>query len=111
MALQGLNCLWCGAPLQKEGDGYFCKHCERSYKDDGIEQAYRRLSEGIEAQFGSAISDAQRKEKEERFYALRSNLWEKSARAFGFACCRAYAHSPGDEGIAYLPCACSFGVL
>ena len=78
MALQGLNCVWCGAPLQKEGEGYFCKHCGRAYKDDGIEQAYRRLVEGIEAQFGSAISDAQRKEKEERFYALRANLWEKS---------------------------------
>lgn len=79
MGFQVLNCPVCGEHgLEKRNDEYFCKYCGSTCTDDAAERAYRRLVESMEERLGKALDEAFRKEKEERFYALRSNLWEKA---------------------------------
>ena len=79
MGFQVLNCPVCGEHgLEKRNDEYFCKYCGSTCTDDAAERAYRRLVESMEERLGKALDEAFRKEKEERFYALRNNLWEKA---------------------------------
>ncbi|MBE7078014.1 MAG: TIR domain-containing protein [Clostridiales bacterium] len=78
MAYQVLQCPSCGAgEIKQNGDKYHCPYCNCDFTDDSAQRAYQKLVENINQQFGGAIDECLRKEKEERFYALRTNLWEK----------------------------------
>lgn len=78
MAYQVLQCPSCGAgEIKQNGDKYHCPYCNCDFTDDSAQRAYQKLVENINQQFGGAIDECFRKEKEERFYALRTNLWEK----------------------------------
>lgn len=78
MTFQTIKCPDCGAnKWKKEDDIYHCPYCGCKFTDDSASRAYEQLVENINKQFGNAIDEFLRKEKEERFYALRTKLWEK----------------------------------
>ena len=78
MSFKVLQCPVCGAGgVEARGTGYFCRYCTTEFSDNAAEEAFKRLSESIDSRVESIIDERLRREKEERFYNLRSNLWEK----------------------------------
>ena len=79
MNFQVIKCPCCGAEGSiSQRDGYwFCAHCASKFTEDGAERAYARLHENVSSILRGEINEALRLEKEEQYYNLRSNLWEK----------------------------------
>ena len=79
MSFRVLKCPVCGAGgVKTKDDGnYFCPYCATEFSDDAAEVALKKIAESIDARVGNLVDEKLRADKEERFYNLRSNLWEK----------------------------------
>jgi hypothetical protein len=79
MAYKVLRCPYCGAgDVEQKEDQYHCTYCDCVFTDDSADQAYKKICEGLNAQMRGAIDEALLREHEEKYYNLRTLLWEKA---------------------------------
>jgi len=78
-----MRCPQCGAEgkLSKtEENGmvlWCCAHCAGKFTEESTEREYERLESTVKASLGSVVSEAMLNEKTEKYYNLRSMLWDK----------------------------------
>lgn len=79
MEFQAIRCPYCltEGHLEKHGDLWYCAYCGNNCTDDGAEQVFNKIYAGISHQFRGIIDEKLFLEREERYYNLRSLLWEK----------------------------------
>ncbi|MBE6636009.1 MAG: TIR domain-containing protein [Ruminococcaceae bacterium] len=83
MELSVLRCPQCGAEgrlTRREENGaalWHCAHCGGKFTEESKVREYERLEATIKSSLGSVITEALLREKTEKYYNLRSMLWEK----------------------------------
>ena len=81
MELEYLNCPICGANhLEKDASDdslWRCVYCGARFAMNTAKNEYAKLKSTIQADIGSMIDEAMLRAKEEKYYNLRSHLWEK----------------------------------
>lgn len=84
MNFEILKCPYCGSEgnATREGELWYCSHCGLRFTDGGAEAAYLRLKENIASVMRGEMDEAARLAREEQYYNLRSNLWEKATAKY-----------------------------
>ncbi|MBE6635935.1 MAG: hypothetical protein E7617_07055 [Ruminococcaceae bacterium] len=88
MDFKVLRCPKCGAEdkLSKKVENgteiWDCVYCNGKFYVDGIEHEYERLESTIRASLGSVITEALLRERIDKYYNLRSMLWEKITASY-----------------------------
>ena len=82
MELSVLRCPQCGSgKLTKMNENgaslWYCTCCKTKFTEESGEREYERLEATVKSSLGSVITDALLNEKIEKYYNLRSMLWEK----------------------------------
>ncbi len=83
MELSVLRCPQCGAEgrlTNREENGtvlWHCAHCGGKFTEESKVREYERLEATVRSSLGSVITEALLREKTEKYYNLRSMLWEK----------------------------------
>ena len=79
MELKIIRCPSCGAEgsIERRGDGWFCAHCGTKFTDNSAERAYIKLEKSLCERVSGAMDEALLRERQEKYYNLRSALWEK----------------------------------
>lgn len=79
MEFQVLRCPYCASEgrLKRRDNLWFCSHCGNECSDDLAEREYRRLESKLNMQLEGIVDEAFKKNREEKYYNLRSILWDK----------------------------------